>query len=83
MFIKCFRSHLSSWSGRRDSVNPYCRVHGTRAKMEAFAAENIIKANQDLQKALEEEEQANDVSQHGFIFQSTFLNFRFYSAVKS
>ena len=30
--------------------------------MEAFAAENIIKANQDLQKALEAEEQANDVN---------------------
>jgi hypothetical protein len=58
-------------------------VHGTRAKMEAFAAENIIKANLDLQKALEEEEQANDVNIISKSSAKYLCNFRFYCAVKS
>jgi hypothetical protein len=45
-----------------DTVNPYCRVHGTRAQNEAAAAERIILANHALKMAMQTDDDVEDVS---------------------
>uniref|UniRef100_A0A914X4I2 Ion transport domain-containing protein n=1 Tax=Plectus sambesii TaxID=2011161 RepID=A0A914X4I2_9BILA len=60
-----YRSRMNSWGGnRRPSFNPYCRIHGRRALLEAYARDNFIKASQELQAALAEEERKAEAKQN-------------------
>jgi hypothetical protein len=52
---------MHSWSGSRhtssaSSFNPYCRVHGRRALLEAYACDKFIKASEELRLALDSEQ---------------------------
>uniref|UniRef100_A0AC35G2Z4 Ion transport domain-containing protein n=1 Tax=Panagrolaimus sp. PS1159 TaxID=55785 RepID=A0AC35G2Z4_9BILA len=53
---KATRQRLNSWGGLHSLFNPHCPIHGRRALIEAYTRDKLIKASQELQQALVEEE---------------------------
>ena len=50
------RQRINSWGGLHSLFNPHCPIHGKKALIEAYTRDKLIKASQELQQALVEEE---------------------------
>ncbi|KAH7711781.1 Protein CCA-1 a [Aphelenchoides avenae] len=50
------RQRINSWCGLRTVFNPNCPIHGPRALIETYAREKFLKASQELERAIAEEE---------------------------